>query len=138
MNICSIFPDSGSFSGFCMASKCLDEQGCNINIGNWKETTFWLIIGSTRMILWVVYPFLCGQNSALFIFLVAIWIFLWKFDNPCDYNYQNYTFMQELTIVIWPIYDILCLKCGVDTLKQQNLVMIISPTCVQNKTRNSV
>ena len=45
--------------------------------------------------------------------------------------------MQELTIVIWPIYDILCLKCGVDTLKQQNLVILISPiaTCVQNKVK---
>ena len=49
-------------------------------------------------------------------------------------------YMQELTIVIWPIYDILCLKCGVDSLEQQNSVIIISPSyhqlavaSVQNK-----
>ena len=36
--------------------------------------------------------------------------------------------MQELTIVIWPIYDIRCLKCRVDSLEQQNSVTIISPS----------
>ena len=45
--------------------------------------------------------------------------------------------MQELTIIIWPIYDILYLKCGVYTLKQQNLALTKSPTYVQNETRNS-
>ena len=43
--------------------------------------------------------------------------------------------MQELYT---DLANFLCLKCRVDALKQQNLAIIISPTCVQNKIRNSV
>ena len=76
----------------------------------------------------IFYLLLCGQNSAVLIYLEVIWSILWKFHNQCNYSYQNDMFIWVLTIIILPIYDILMSKVQIRCFNL-GIIVLLTHAC---------